>query len=136
MVLNLLFLPPGLYLESCLEESRGWAAAAGWCCISTGVAIGNVDGVHGFVSLGVDPTPLRVPSWDIPTAALLTSVSWAPAALALLAYSCFEVVRVGWSVGADALHGDGRSGQTLALRVNAKLGTLDGIRMHPSPTSS
>ncbi len=59
------------------------------------VAIGDVDGVRGFVGLGIDPTPLRVPSWDIPTAALVTSVSWAPTALAVLAYSCFEVVGVG-----------------------------------------
>ena len=51
-------------------------------------------------------------------------MSWAPTALAVLAYSCFEVVRVGWSVGAGALRGVDRSGRTLALRVNAKLGTL------------
>jgi len=78
VVLNLLFLPPGPYLESYLEESRGWAAAAGWCRISTEFW---VNGVRGFVGLGVDPTPLGFPSWNIPTAALVTSVSWASAAL-------------------------------------------------------
>ena len=66
MVLKLLFLSAGPYLESCLEESRGWAAAAGWCRISTGC--------------------------------------WVPLSLAMLmavlAYSCFEVIGVGWSVGA------------------------------------
>ena len=36
VVLNLLFLLPGPYLASSLEESRGWAATAGWCRISTG----------------------------------------------------------------------------------------------------
>ena len=124
MVLNLLFLPAGPYLESCCEESRGWAAAAGWRRLSGLVAIGDVDGVRGFIGLGIDPTPLRVPSWDIPTTALLTRISWAPTALAVFAYSCFEVVGVGGSVSAGTLLGDCRSGRTLALRVNAKLGTL------------
>jgi len=55
------------------------------------VAIGDVNGIHGFVSLGIDP------SWEIPTAALVTSVSWAPEALAVLANGCFEVVGVGRS---------------------------------------
>ena len=36
VVLNLLYLSAGPYLESCLEESRGWDAAAGWCRNSTG----------------------------------------------------------------------------------------------------
>ena len=67
----------------------------------------DIDGVRGFVGLGIDPTPLRDPSWDIPTAALITSVSWVPTALAVLAYSCFEVVGVGWSVSAGTLRGDG-----------------------------
>ncbi len=86
------------------------------------VAISNIDGVRGFVSFGVDPTALGVPSWDIPAAALVTSMSMAPATLAMLACSCF--VGDGWSIGTSALGGDGRCGRTLALRVNAKLGTL------------
>ncbi len=59
VVLNLLFLSAGPCLESCLEESRGCATAAGWCRYS------DIDGVR----LGVDPTALGVPSWDVPTAA-------------------------------------------------------------------
>ena len=51
------------------------------------VAIGDVDGVRGFVSLGIDLTPLGVAS--------LRSL---PAALAVFAYGHFEVVGVGWSV--------------------------------------
>jgi len=95
------------------------------CCscglMSDPVAISNIDGVRGFVRLGVDPTALGVPFWDVPTAALVTSMSWAPATLAMLAYSRF----VGdGCIGASALGGDGRCGLTLALRVNAKLGTL------------
>ena len=46
--------------------------------------------------------------------------------LKVLAYGCFEVVWVEWSVSAGTLRGDGRSGRTLALRVNAKLGKLSG----------
>ena len=52
------------------------------------VAISNIDGVRSFVRLGVDPTALGVPSWDVPATAL-ASMSWAPATLAMLAYSCF-----------------------------------------------
>ncbi len=78
------------------------------------VAISDIDGVRGFVSFGVDPTTLCVPSWDIPTAALAT--------LAMLAYSRF--VRDRWSIGTSALDGDCRCGLTLALGVNIKLGTL------------
>ena len=44
----------------------------------------------------------------------------------MFAYSCFEVIGVELSIGAGALGGDGRSGRTLALRVNAKLETLSG----------
>ena len=95
--------------------------------VSGPVAVGDVNGVRGFVGIGIDPTPLGVPSWDIPTATLVTSVSWAPTALVVLAYGCFKVVGVGWSVSAGTLRGDGRSGRTLALRVNAKLGTLPGL---------
>jgi hypothetical protein len=53
-------------------------------------------------------------------------VSWAPIALAVLAYGCFEVVGVGGSVSAGTLLEDSRSGRTLVLRVNTKLGTLWG----------
>jgi hypothetical protein len=49
-------------------------------------------------------------------------MSWAPATLAMLAYSRF--VGDGWSIGASALDGDCRCGLTLALGVNTKLGTL------------
>ena len=94
---------------------EGWAAAAA-------TAPSVIDGVRGFVSFEVDPTAFGVPSWDVPTAALVTSMSWAPATLAMLAYSCF--VGDGWSIGAGALDGDCRCGLTLALRVNTKLGTL------------
>ena len=90
--------------------------------MSSPVAISNIDGVRGFVRFGVDPTALRVPSWDVSTAAFLTSVSWAPTTLAMIAYSCFVGDR--WIVGASALGGDGRCGRTLALRVHAKLSTL------------
>ena len=86
------------------------------------VAISDIDGVRGFVSFGVDPTALGVPSWDIPTAALVTSMSWAPATLAMLAYSRF--VGDGWRIGASALDGDCRCGLTLTLGVHTKLGTL------------
>ena len=72
------------------------------------VAIGDVDGVRGFVGLGIDPTPLGVPSWDIPTT---------PTALAVLAYGCFEVVGVGGSVSAGKLLGDCRSGRTLRFAL-------------------
>ena len=34
--LHLVFLPPGPYLESCLEESRGWDTALVWGRISAG----------------------------------------------------------------------------------------------------
>ena len=73
-----------------------------------------------------------VPSWDVPTTALVTSMSWAPATF----------VGDGWSVGASALDGDCRCGLTLALRVNTKLGTLslsEGIllpRVHDELGSS
>ena len=86
--------------------------------VSSHVAIGDVNGVRGFVILGVDPTPLGVASWEIPTdLAVLTGV--------------------GWSIGTGAFRGDGRSGRTLALRVNAKLDTLSGCSQwsygsHPS----
>ena len=73
--------------------------------VSGPVAISDIDGVRGFVRLGVDPPALGVPSWDVPTAALVTSVSWAPATLAMLAYSCF--VGDGWSIGTSAFGGDG-----------------------------
>ncbi len=86
------------------------------------VAISDIDGVRGFVSFGVDPTALGVPSWDIPTATLVTSMSWAPATLAMLTYSRF--VRDRWFIGTSALDGDCRCGLTLALGVNTKLGTL------------
>ena len=33
------------------------------------VTISDIDGVRDFVRLGVDPTALGVPSWDVPTAA-------------------------------------------------------------------
>jgi len=36
------------------------------------VAISDIDGVRGFLRLGV-------PTWDVLTAALVPSVSWAPA---------------------------------------------------------
>jgi hypothetical protein len=39
LVLNLLFLPPGPYLASCLEEAQDWTAAAGLCRINTGCRI-------------------------------------------------------------------------------------------------
>ena len=42
------------------------------------VAISDIDGVRGFVSFGVDPTALGVPSWDVPTAALVTSMQCSP----------------------------------------------------------
>ena len=71
---------------------------------------------------GVDPTALGVLSWDVPTAALVTSMSWVPATLAMLAYSRF--IGDGWSIGESALGGDCRCGLILALRVNTKLGTL------------
>ena len=87
--------------------------------VSGPVAISDIDGIRGFVSFGVDPTAFGVPSWDVPTAALVTSMSWAPA---MLAYSRF--VGDGWSIGASALDGDCRCGLTFALRVNTKLGTL------------
>ncbi len=90
--------------------------------VSGPVAIRNIDGVRGFVSFGVDPMALCVPSCDVPTAALVTSISWAPATLAMLAYSCF--VGDGWSIGASALDGDCRCGLTLAFGVNTKLGML------------
>ena len=48
-----------------------------------------IDGVRGFVSFGVDPTAFGVPSWDVPTTALV-------ATLAMLAYSRF--VGDGWSL--------------------------------------
>ena len=79
------------------------------------VAISNIDGVRGFVSFGVDPTAFGVPSWDVPTAALVTSMSWAPATLAMLAYSCF--VGDGRSLGASALDGDCRCGLTVASQL-------------------
>ena len=62
------------------------------------VAISDIDGVRGFVRLGVDPVALGVPSWDVPTAALVTSMSWTPATLTMLGD--------GWSIGASALGGD------------------------------
>ena len=104
------------------------------------VAISDIDGVRGFVSFGADPTALGVPSWDVPTTALVTSMSWAPATLAMLAYSRF--VGDGWSIGASALGRDCRCGLTLALRVNTKLGMLslsEGIllsRVHDELGSS
>ncbi len=90
--------------------------------VSGPVAISDIDGVRGFVSFGVNPTALRVPSWDVPTAALVTSMSWAPATLAMLAYCRF--VGDGWRIGAGAHDGDCRCGLTLTLGVNTKLGTL------------
>ena len=120
MVLNLLFLS-----ESCLEESRGWAAAAGWCRNGTGCR------ARGFVSFGVDPTALGVPSWGVPTAALVTSMSWAPATLVMLAYSRF--------VGMD---GASARVRLVGIRVNTKLGTLslsEGIllpRVHDEEAAS
>ena len=84
--------------------------------VSGPVAISDIDGVRGFVRLGVDPPALGIASWDVLTAALVTSMSW------MLDYSRF--VGDGWSIGASALGGDGRCGWTPALRVNAKLGTL------------
>ena len=41
--------------------------------------------------------------------------------MAVLANSYFEVVGVGWSVGAGAFRGDSRCGRTLALRVHDEL---------------
>ena len=65
--------------------------------VSGPVAISDIDGVRSFVSFGVDPTAFGVQSWDVPTAALVTSMSSAPATLAMLAYSRF--VGDGWSIG-------------------------------------
>jgi len=89
--------------------------------VSGPAAISDIDGVRGFVSFGVDPTALGVSSWDNPTAALVTSMSWAPVTLAMLAYNRF--VRDRWSIGASALDGDCRCGLSLALGVSTKLGT-------------
>ena len=103
----------------------GGVARLGCSCglVSGPVAIGDVDGIRSFVGLGIDSTPLGIPSWDIPTTALLTSVSWAPTALAVLVYGCFEVVGVGGSVSAGTLLGESRSGRTVVLpRVHDELG--------------
>ena len=101
MVLNLLFLPAGPYLVSCLEESRGWASAAGWCRTSIGCRVPlPLDDIRGFVSLGVDPGMSL------------------PATLAVLAFKVIEFCP------GQLLCRDGRCGRTLALRVTAKLCTL------------
>ena len=60
--------------------------------VSGPVAIGDVDGVRGFLGLGIDPTHFGVPSWDNPITALVTSVSWAPTAL-----RCSPTVALRWS---------------------------------------
>jgi len=135
VVLNLLLLSAGPYLESCLEESQGWVAAAGWCRTSTECRA-PLPLATLMASAAVDPTALGVPSWDIPTAALVTSMSWAPATLAMLAHSRF--VRDRWRIGASALDEDCRCGLTLTLGVNTKLGTLslsEGIFSHEFMTS-
>ena len=100
----------------------GYSSGSQQHWVSGPVAISDIDGVRGFVSFGVDPTAFGVPSGDVPTTALVTSMSRAPATLAMLAYSRF--VGDGRSLGASALDGDCRCGLTLALRVNTKLGTL------------
>jgi hypothetical protein len=56
-------------------------------------------------------------------------MSWAPATLAMLAYSCFVGDR--WRIGASALDRDCRCGLTLTLGVNAKLG-CDEVVAGPS----
>ena len=89
-------LPPcPLLPRRCL--SLGGVARLGCSCglvsqqhrVSGPIAVSEIDSVRGFVRLGVDPTALGIPSWDVPTAALVTSMSWAPATLAMLAYSRF-----------------------------------------------
>ena len=109
VVWNFLFLSAGPYLESCLEESRGWAAAAGWCRNSTGC-----QAPLPLATLMASAALYVLESIQRPSAFHPTSMSWAPAALAMLAYSRF--VGDGWSIGASALGGDCRCGLTLALR--------------------
>ena len=93
-------------------------------------AISGIDGVRGFVSFGVDPTAFGVPSWDIPTTALVTSMSRAPATLAMLAYSRF--VGDGRSLGASGLS---MWTHPCASRLNQARHVVV-VERHPSPTSS
>ena len=77
------------------------------------VAISDIDGVRGFVRLGVDPMALGVPFWDVPTAALVTSMSWGARNLGNARLQSLFSEGDGWSFGASALSGEGRCGRTL-----------------------
>ena len=88
------------------------------------VVIGHFDSGRGLVCLGADPRTFGFRTRDISPAALVAMVSRAPAALAVLAYGCFEGVGAGRSISAVALSWlGGGSDLTLTLRVDTKLGT-------------